>query len=194
MSPHLHIFTLLICALALSVLASGCARYGWANRPLEARDAGVTTEGDEPLRLLVETISAPADRSLDLQRATLTLTRGLERCGPVIAAWGELPGHDLRVRCVAIESDTRGFDQMLQARVALACDLIDDHNGALERIETFANRSVHASTPTERIERARLAESEALAAAAASASCPLYDTARDILAKRARDHGKKQPE
>ena len=83
---------------------------------------------------------------------------------------------------------------MLQARVALACDLVDDHNDALERIETFANRSVHASTPTERIERARLAESEALAAAAASASCPLYDTARDILAKRARDHGKKQPE
>ncbi|MEC9398946.1 MAG: hypothetical protein VYE40_16870 [Myxococcota bacterium] len=183
---------LTLAIILVMILASGCARYGWADR---AEDSAGTRGGQAAtLSLLVETISAPADRALDLQRATQTLTHEIERCGPTRARWGELPGYDLRVRCVAIESETRGFDQQLLARVTLACDLVDRNNKALERVEITEQRAIQATSAAERIERARLVETEALAAAAATASCQIDHIARDILSAGARTDGKASPE
>ena len=158
--------TLLLACLAFA--AGGCASYGFADR---AREGGAKPEG--ALTISVITVSAPASRQLDVQRATLALVGELERCGAKQAMWGDSAGADAVVRCVATRAESVGMDQALISRVEVTCALHAPGGELWEQVHTQASRATQAPGALERFELGRLAETEALVEATTRAACPM---------------------
>ena len=156
----------------LSTSPVGCAHYGWRDRADPARPR------TPPAHVAVATVAAPSWRGADTRRATLSLIRGLERCGVTHVRWGSpVEASSPFVDCVAQRLTTDTVGRGIFVEVEVTCTLRGGDGGPTTTLTRRGRAAIAApaSDLRDRVLRERRAHTDALLGALDEASCPIVD-------------------